>query len=305
MKRLLLLLLIVGCAPVIDETVVGPVGVVPEANSYKYCFQYEGNLSGLDVFYEGINKKTDSSGCFEVFKDEVGETFDLELHNKGVYRFSIDDAHRDHNLIIDELINDEFYYLNDAHWGHMPITYVIINSDECGSYEVNKIKRGFDEITSRTDGVVSFKEVTEGADIEISCSFIEDCYQYNVDVRKEEGIIYKWETICDHVKGWAQILFKKGDQILKARIQMIGLAGFAETGRNGASGFFIGSCGHSTTEVHEVLHVFGYGHEQDPASIMYYAEDNVGYTLQKAGACVGSNKEIDDHIVRKLKEDYG
>ena len=201
---------------------------------------------------------------------------------------------------VEETQKEEIYVL---HWDHMPVTYFITNEDECGDYEARKIMKGFDMI-SEVEGI-SFKQIDSAADIDIKCSFIEDCYEYKVDVRREEGVIYKYETICNHKKGIASITRRKGFKILKAEIEMIGLAGFAETNYgSGASGFYIGSCGHPTTEVHEILHTFGFGHYTDPNSIMYYAEDGVSYTLQKQGACVGSDKQIDKEIVDELKEIY-
>ena len=91
---------------------------------------------------------------------------------------------------------------------------------------------------------------------------------------------------------------------LKADIELIGLAGFAETTGKGASGFYIGSCGHSTTEIHEILHTLGYGHVDDEDNIMYYQEDSIGYTIQEEGACLGSKKYIDEEIIKDLVNIY-
>ena len=203
-------------------------------------------------------------------------------------------------------MEDEFYQAGKAlRWDHMPVTYRIMNEEECGGYESRKIQKGFDLIENATGAVVSFMKIEDGeADIEVSCSFIEDCYEKKVDVRAEEGVVYKYETICAHDRGRAQITKLIGDKILKARIEMIGLAGFAETGGTGSSGFFIGSCGHTTTEIHEILHTFGYGHISDPKSIMYYKEDGIGYTIQDSDACAGSKKDIDKEIIEDLIRIY-
>jgi len=203
-----------------------------------------------------------------------------------------------------ELTGDEFYGAGKLHWTHMPLTYFIVNEKECGSYEVNKIKKGFDAIENATNGVVRFEKTDRFADIDIYCSFLEGCYEYKVDIREEEGVIYRQETICAHEKGIARITSVKGNRILKASIELIGLAGFAETTGKGASGFYIGSCGHATTEIHEILHTFGYGHIDDPKSIMYYKEDAVGLTIQEQGQCVGSKKYIDEEISLDLIRTY-
>ena len=203
-----------------------------------------------------------------------------------------------------ELTGDEFYFSDKLHWTHMPVTYFITNKEKCGSYESNKIKRAFNEIENTTNGIIYFEERDGPADIDITCSFLEDCYEYKVDIRKEEGVIYRWETICSHKKGIAQIINIKGNKILKADIELIGLAGFAETTGKGASGFYIGSCGHSTTEIHEILHTLGYGHVDDEDNIMYYQEDSIGYTIQEEGACIGKRKYIDEEIIKDLVNIY-
>ncbi|MBW2982243.1 hypothetical protein KY343_05160, partial [Candidatus Woesearchaeota archaeon] len=203
-----------------------------------------------------------------------------------------------------ELTGDEFYSADKLHWTHMPVTYFIINEEECGDYETRKIIKAFDEIENATDGAVYFEKTDKPADIDIHCSFLEGCYEYNVDIREEEGRIYKWESICSHEKGVARITKIKGNKILKAEIELIGLAGFAETTGKGASGFYIGSCGHSTTEIHEILHTFGYGHIDDEDSIMYFQEDAVGLTIQEEGQCIGSKKYIDEEISEDLIDIY-
>ena len=203
-----------------------------------------------------------------------------------------------------ELMEDEFYSVEKLHWTHMPVTYFIVNEEECGDYEARKIQKAFDEIKNAANGAVSFKKSDKPADIDIYCTFLEDCYEYKVDIRKEEGRVYRYETICEHKKGIAQITEVRGYKILKAEIELIGLAGFAETTGQGASGFYIGSCGHSTTEIHEILHTFGYGHVDDKNSIMYFQEDGIGLTIQEEGECLGSKKYIDEEIALDLVKTY-
>ncbi|MBR9691326.1 hypothetical protein GOV06_00925 [Candidatus Woesearchaeota archaeon] len=201
--------------------------------------------------------------------------------------------------VVEEVVEE---VIKEKHWTHMPVTYSI--DEGCGDYETRKIEKGFFEIENATNGIVYFEKADFPADIDVSCSFLEDCYKKWVDIRKEQGVIYRYETICNHTKGKAQIMAIRGNDILKARIEMIGLAGFSETNGKGMSGFYIGSCGYATTEIHEILHTFGFGHIDDPDSIMYYAEDGVGYTMQDENACVGSRKKVDKEIVDKLVEIY-
>jgi len=188
-------------------------------------------------------------------------------------------------------------------WGELPITYSV-DEKSCGSYETRKIERGFNEIKNVTKGTVRFVKVAVNGNIGITCSFLENCYQQITDIDREAGIITRSESICAHKAGEAQITEKYGNIIKKAKIEMIGLAGFAESGKPGTSGFYIGSCGHPTTEIHEILHTFGYQHQNDTKSIMYYKGDSISYTLQKEGACLNSTKIIDPDIVKELMEVY-
>ena len=136
------------------------------------------------------------------------------------------------------------------------------------------------------------------------CSFIEGCYRLVTDIDDDAKVVYHYEMICEHRKGLATTRFL-GSKILGSEIEMFGLAGFSETSGKGTSGFYIGSCGHLTTELHEILHAFGYGHSDDNSSIMYYAEDAVGTVIQEEGECLGKRKEIDRDIVDSLVKTYG
>jgi len=206
-----------------------------------------------------------------------------------------------------EETDDQFSNVEGLHWSHMPITYHIMNEDECGGYESRKIQKSFKEIEEATNGAVKFKEVNEPADIDVKCSFIYDCYKSWVDVPEEGPYFYKYESICAHTAGWARLIDVEGNKIKKAEIELIGLGGFAETGRkNGEmSGFFVGSCGNTNTEIHEILHTFRYGHINDPESVMYESEELISYTIQEKGACIGSKKGVDILIARDLINKYG
>lgn len=197
--------------------------------------------------------------------------------------------------------------VNPGYWTRMPLNYYI-NKEECGKYETNRIRRAFSELEEKTQGTVRFKEQFSPAepDLSLKCSFTEDCYQKGNDFDSEEGVIYVWETICAHPAGMANITASEGDSILKAEIELFGLAGFAESGIPGVtmSGFYVGNCGNTNVEIHEILHTFGYGHVDDEKSIMYYADDLVPYTRQEPGQCLGSKDEIDQNIIDDLVRTY-
>ena len=196
---------------------------------------------------------------------------------------------------------DTFYHVQKPHWTHMPISYSILNEKECGLYEATRIKRAFSDIMLATNNSASFQKVNNSADIEITCTFLENCYTTSVEITNE--YVIRYETICGHRLGLAKTTVE-GNRIINANIELAGLAGFAETKREGPSGFYVGTCGHTTTEIHELLHAFGYGHSEDNNSIMYSEADTFGLTTQKPGACQGSKRPIDKDIAEDLVSTY-
>lgn len=229
-------------------------------------------------------------------------------YNESSKRFSCQCYDYEKSLLVKKEITPrdlELYRRKLLYWQSMPITYQIINPQDCGDYETKKIELAFSRIQDAATGVVQFQEVEQDADINLTCKFIKDCYQKKIDIRKEEGVVYEYESICAHEAGVATITNYEGFTIKKATIDFIGLAGFAETSGFGASGFYIGSCGHPMVEIHEILHALGFRHVNNPESIMYYQAELVPYTIQKEGACIGSEKKIDQKIVDDLLFTYG
>ena len=306
-KNILLVFVIFLAGCVIPEQIVEQPVLVEE---YKYCFTSDkggekplnvSDFSSRDVIFSDFTLVTDAEGCVYLNKSMIKVPFSFEFQKRGRFDFTLTEPFLNYNLIIEER-DDAFYLADKIHWTHMPVTFSVEST--CGSYEINKVRRGFAAVEEATSGVVYFKEIEQNPNIYVYCSFIEDCYSYTVDV--QEDVTYRYESICSHKKGVAQIMKLAGDRILQARIEMIGLAGFSEQDYGQSqSGFYIGSCGHPTTEIHEILHTFGYGHKDNEESIMYFNEDSVGYTLQKRGECVGKRKSIDADIARELKETYG
>ncbi len=288
-----LIILSSGCTPaskeiVIKENVTAPETTVneiippPDNPTINYCTDFCHFVKGGDHATYDYNKSSERFSC---------QCFDYEK-----------------SLIVKKEITPrdlELYRKRLSFWQKMPITYQIINPQDCGDYETKKIELAFKRIQDATQGVVQFQPVQQDADINLTCKFIKDCYYKKIDIRKEEGVIYKYEGICAHEAGVTTITSYQGFTLKKATIDLIGLAGFAETSGSGASGFYIGSCGHPTVEIHEMLHALGFGHVPDPQSIMYYQAELVPYTIQKEGACIGSDKQIDQKIVDDLLFTYG
>ena len=197
---------------------------------------------------------------------------------------------------------NDFSSAQSPHWSHMPVTYSL-NEKQCGSYEATRIKRALGSIINATNSAVTFKKVNSSvaADINVSCTFVENCYKTSVDIYSD--YVIRYETICKHELGLTKAIIE-GKIITNAEIELFGLAGFAETKHEGPSGFYVGTCGHTITETHELLHAFGYPHSSDNSSIMYPDADVFGLITQQSGACKGSEKQIDTNIVEDLIKTY-
>jgi len=170
------------------------------------------------------------------------------------------------------LIEDQFPKTKTPHWTHMPVTYSI--SGECKN-KTEYIQNAMNKIESSANNSVYFED-SQNPDINISCSYLENCYQ-NKKTRKWFWIITT-ETICAHESGTSQITSMRGNKILKAKINL------AETEK-------LENC--SETIIHEILHTFDFQHSENPESIMY---------PEKASS--SCNEKIDGEIIKELIEKY-
>ena len=284
----MVMILLAGCMPVMEEVslqnnktipdvITEPEFPIPDNTTISFCKDYCSFVQGGENDELGYNESNDSFVCTcSDYSNELAAKTEI--------------TPRDLKL----------YAQKKIWWENLPITYQIMNEDDCDDYEARKIRKGFQIIEEATDDVVQFAEVEQDADIEVTCTFIKNCYKKTIDIRKKEGVIYESEEICSHAAGMAQITQLEGFKIKKAEITIVGLDGFAETTGYGSSGFYIGSCGHTTVEVHEILHTFGFGHTNNSQSIMYHQTELVPYTIQKEGACLSSEKIIDQEIIDDL-----
>ncbi|MEK6809444.1 MAG: hypothetical protein AABY40_02115, partial [Nanoarchaeota archaeon] len=182
----LAILFMYGCIPIAEETVpllnntvtkteIEATIPIPDNTTASFCKDYCNFVQG------GENHKLEynqSSGLFfctcSDYQYELAAKTDITERSLGLYR------------------------QKKIWWEHLPVTYQIMNKDECGDYETKKIRKGFQRIEDATDDAVKFAEVEEAdddADIEVTCTFIKDCYKKKIDIRKEEGIIYESEEI--------------------------------------------------------------------------------------------------------------
>jgi len=69
-----------------------------------------------------------------------------------------------------ETIYDDFSSVAEIHWNHMPLTYKIENKEECAGKPLDNMEETLEIITTSTNNLVSFLEVSTGeVDIEINC----------------------------------------------------------------------------------------------------------------------------------------
>lgn len=190
---------------------------------------------------------------------------------------------------------DDFPKVEGLHWSHMPISYYIY--EECGIYEILKMERAFDKIQTDSHGVIRFRKHNGSvvSDIEVRCSFLEDCYRE----------LSYGDSICSHDLSKVQLDIE-GNVITRARIELIGLAGFVETTNKGPSGFISATRGHLNRELHAILRAFAYPVNSDNYSIMYALEnffpEQEQYDIIN---CIGNAKEIDFEILSDLVKNYG
>ncbi len=192
-------------------------------------------------------------------------------------------------------IEDNFSKVEGLHWSHMPISYYIY--EECGEYEISRMEQAFDKIQADSYGVITFEKHNSSvvSDIEVKCSFLENCYK-----KMSHG-----DSICSHDLSKVQLDIK-GNIITKAKIELIGLAEFAETTHKVPSGFVNVTCGYLNRELHALLRAFAYPENSNSDSIMYVLEGFFpGQEQYDIRNCTGNAKEIDLDILSDLVENYG
>ena len=184
---------------------------------------------------------------------------------------------------------DSFAGASGVHWTHMPLTYSINSS--CGDFESIRVKGAFDRISIASSQTVTFQEVVEDADIKVICSYIEECYNSYT------------EEVCPHETSSVNVTQGNQNLLIRATIELIGLKGFLESGRNTVSGFSLGECGTLNKEVHAALRAFGYKSNNNQSSIMYGLEEFFpGSKYFNKSDC--QTKEIDASIKADLSSTY-
>lgn len=124
----------------------------------------------------------------------------------------------------------------------LPITYAV-NETACGELMSGRFDKAFAQLTSETMGIVTFQKVEGSANIKIMC-YLE---------AMEEG---------EYFTSAHATLGKQGKKIDGATMV------FYNVDPIGNARFSGGCLSYPNTELHELLHVFGYIHNEKEGSIM-------------------------------------
>lgn len=169
------------------------------------------------------------------------------------------------NIILNTLEKENYSKNNKFYWDHMPLTYSFLNlknknNSNCSNSQILRIKKAFKIIENSTKEKVRFKE--------------------NIKFENEDIKIY-----CRGVKFDSINYLDEGKTKYNVRNNQI---------RYGEINFYNHlNCGDwPDTEIHEILHLFGYEHINNPQSIMNPESE------------ICDLNKIDDWIIKDLVENY-
>lgn len=262
----------------------------PHKDHTTFSFTLENTSKKIDgkVYFDNVSMGETNNGTIKIYPlNETPKTIIFKGNYEGMsfefaYEFPEDYMEynevpfsltkqeiREYNDLLEYeefMAKDMFSNVNKLHWRRMPLKYKFSDDHPCGITRKERILYGFLEIENSTNKTVSFVVADGNYDILIICNdsrgdtIYEDDYKYTT--LAEGGIDYYWENI-----------------IINATLQFYSLS---YTG-----GYY------PATEIHEILHGFGYGHNEDPCSIM---SPYIGESCKV--------KSIDEEIIKDLVETY-
>lgn len=182
------------------------------------------------------------------------------------------------NVDIVDNINSDEDSNRELHYIHTDLTYAFLDESSCGKVQALRVRWAFEELQNQTNNLLTFEEITniEETDAEADRADIADI---NIICRREvpladiSGYVVAGEATYEHI----------GNEITR---------GFIYFYNTGASGSYGGGCvRYPDTEIHEILHSFGFEHSNNSESIMF------PYSSCKY--------KIDKETLDKLEEIYG
>jgi len=150
------------------------------------------------------------------------------------------------------------FYVN-MKFNHNSISYSI--DQDCNNKKRQRMISAFNDLGSKVK-IINFYEVSDSPDIEVTCS------------AEQKDSIDKIHFIAG--EGGAKEIIQTGRyNIITNGVVLL----YKETNAN--------DCEWANIELHELIHVFGFGHSDNPNSLMYpYLE--------------GCNQKLDDSIIKEL-----
>lgn len=211
-----------------------------------------------DFFFGGFN---DNSDIGLVNEDANISRNSLEW---GDLNYSTEDVLEDNYL----LPIDDYSFNTKAHWGHMPLTYAFQEKNvACKDSQMKRFRLAFSELQRLTNETVSFEELenSELSDLKIICKDI---------LPVTYGGDYKYEELGNaELRGYWDI-------------NLITHSNITITKSVSNSGWY------PLTEMHEILHSLGYGHDERNFNVMN-AETTTGEFYTYFGG------ELKDKVVSK------
>ena len=148
--------------------------------------------------------------------------------------------------------NDYFSNIEEPHFTNLPITYLIVNEEECNEKVKNRIHEAFEKIQSETGGYVAFKnleeETEELEDISVYC----------------EG--YNSQELYGSLGEGSASVVIHGDSMPYSYNYDSSLIEYAIINFYGSG--LVCNTGYPALEVHEILHALGFDHDYGVNSIM-------------------------------------
>ncbi len=185
--------------------------------------------------------------------------------NFNINNFSNKEISLTANIISDNLNGNNYSKNNKFYWDHIPLTYSLLdlkikNNSNCSQSQILRIRKAFEIIENSTKEKIKFKE--------------------NFEFEKVDIKIY-----CQGVKFDSINYLDEGKTKYNVRNNQI---------RYGEINFYNHlNCGDwPDTEIHEILHLFGYEHINNPQSIMNPESE------------ICDLNKIDDWIIKDLVENY-
>lgn len=191
---------------------------------------------------------------FSAFKFKPEETIAGRAIAEIEEREQIDEKRAEKEKI-ESKIEDYFSNAIGLHWRHMPLTYSFDNEEDCGNYQAKRIELAFETMEKETEGVIRFRKLEKNErnkDIE-----------NNKENETTDIVIYCNKIVFLSEPGF--YVAGEAQHFVEENFITYGELYFYNTGKYSYSG---GCPSYPNTELHEILHIFGFEHVEERNHIM-------------------------------------